>query len=100
MTLIKKTFKFLLEKTGVEKIARTCSGIEEEELMNLFLMMDLNGDGFIDHPEVSEFLSEYVALSTEREVAFLMNAMDFDQDGKLSYLDLCNFFIPGIVEQA
>lgn len=67
-------------------------GLREEELENLFMLMDCNGDGVVDHPEVSEFLRQYVALSTEREVAFLMNVIDVDQDGKISFLDFCKFF--------
>lgn len=95
---MKKTFKCLLEKTGVEQIVKYNHGMDQEELENLFMLMDLNADGFIDHNEVSEFLRQYVTLSTEREVAFLMNVIDVDQDGRISFLDFCKFFNMSVEE--
>ncbi|XP_053133106.1 parvalbumin beta-like [Hemicordylus capensis] len=62
--------------------------ISDEEIREAFGILDKNKDGFLDRDELKKFMQDFSPEArelTEKEVTSLLEAVDFDGDGKIGF---------------
>ncbi|XP_038048432.1 EF-hand calcium-binding domain-containing protein 7-like [Patiria miniata] len=63
------------------------------DLLNAFKKIDINGDGFITHDELSRVLTQRGEKMTSKEVETMIAEADDDGDRKLNYNEFCKMLM-------
>jgi calcium-dependent protein kinase len=77
---------YKLRKAVLMQIASQCIDSDIENLREIFLKLDVNGDGVLTLAELQEGLSNMPGVNSE-EIEELMNSMDVDKNGTIDYTE-------------
>ena len=62
-----------------------------DDLCQAFRLIDVNGDGYVDVRELTDFLTSFGEKLTEAEVQKVVATYDTDKDGKLNYKEFLDY---------
>lgn len=75
------------------KILQQLKPTSGDDLLKAFRRIDVNGDGFITHGELTKVLTQRGEKMTEEEVMNMIREADADGDNKLNYKEFCNMLM-------
>ncbi|KAJ3436171.1 calmodulin [Anaeramoeba flamelloides] len=77
---------------GFCKLMQQSEKLEVNEMKEAFSVFDQNHDGLIDQQELHNLMKNIGEEFTENQIAILMNEIDFDKDGAISFEDFKKLF--------
>ncbi|KAJ3451957.1 calmodulin [Anaeramoeba flamelloides] len=77
---------------GFCKLMQRSEKLEVNEMKEAFSVFDQNHDGVIDQQELHNLMKNIGEEFTENQIAILMNEIDFDKDGAISFEDFKKLF--------
>ncbi|XP_071841818.1 EF-hand calcium-binding domain-containing protein 7-like isoform X1 [Apostichopus japonicus] len=75
------------------KILQQLKPTSGDDLMKAFRKIDVNGDGFITHSELTKVLTQKGERMTAEEVTTMIKEADADGDNKLNYKEFCSMLM-------
>ncbi|KAJ3451475.1 calmodulin [Anaeramoeba flamelloides] len=77
---------------GFCKLMQRSEKLDTNEMKEAFSVFDQNHDGVIDQQELHNLMKNIGEEFTENQIAILMNEIDFDKDGAISFEDFKKLF--------